>query len=217
MNQVLAPWEMSIENKVVIDPVQSLSGDPLTPVINGFEFSQITKDMENMLVALPIAAPIQPLRDLSDDPSSTDITYTPLGLTSSRAWAESDTDSTEARYDQGTDLAGPLVLVASIEAPAGIPTEGDEQTRNTRIVLVGDSDFVANDVLSQIPNGQYLVLNAVNWLTEEQELIAIGPKSYQSPTIHLSAIQEGAVCFGSLVLIPAVIVIAGAIVWLKRR
>jgi hypothetical protein len=33
----------------------------------------------------------------------------------------------------------------------------------------------------------------------------------------MNAVQEGAVCFGTLALIPAVIVAAGVVVWLKRR
>jgi len=72
-------------------------------------------------------------------------------------------------------------------------------------------------VLRQIPNGQFLFLNAVNWLAEEESLIAIGPKTNVPRNIRLTMIQQGVVCFGSLILIPAMIVIAGVLVWLKRR
>jgi hypothetical protein len=61
------------------------------------------------------------------------------------------------------------------------------------------------------------VVNAINWLAQEEELIAIGPKAYTRQTIRLSATQEGAVCFGSLVLIPAAVAVAGLLVWLRRR
>ena len=50
-------------------------------------------------------------------------------------------------------------------------------------MLIGDSDFVSNDILYQIPNGQFLLMNAVNWLAEEETLIAIGPKTRSSQRI----------------------------------
>jgi ABC-type uncharacterized transport system involved in gliding motility auxiliary subunit len=88
----------------------------------------------------------------------------------------------------------------------------------TRLVLIGDSDLARNDVLAQIPNGQFLLLNAVNWLAEEEALIAIGPKTGpQQQSIRLSRLQEGTVCLGTLVLIPAAIALAGLIVWSRRR
>ena len=99
-------------------------------------------------------------------------------------------------------------MVATVESA---PAEG------TRLVLIGDSDLVRNDVLQQIPNGQYLVLNAINWLAEEESLIAIGPKTRIPQTIRLSRIQEGAVCLGTLFLIPAAISATGIVVWTRRR
>jgi len=218
INEVLAPWQVSIENKVVLDTLQSLSGDPATPVIDRFEFSQMTKDLTNLLVAMPGACPIQSSLPPGSSIDDMGISFTPLAKTSARSWAESDLESDAARYDEGVDLPGPLTVVASVEAPSSLPVpEGEGPAPKTRMVLIGDSDLAANDVLSQIPNGRFLLLNAVNWLAEEEELIAIGPKAYQRPTIRLSMVQEGAVCFGTLILIPAVLVVAGILVWLKRR
>ena len=119
INEVLAPWEVRIENKVVVDVAQSLSGDPVTPVVDRLEFSQMTKDLSNLLIAMPIACPIQSSLTPGgfDD---TGITYTPLAKTSARSWAETDTESSEVRYDEGVDQPGPLTLVASVEAQASV-------------------------------------------------------------------------------------------------
>lgn len=206
INDVLAPWKVRIENKLVVDALTSLPGDPLTPVIDSYSYSQITKDLP--MIAFPLACPIQEGPDM--DP---EITYIPLGRSSSRSWAESDAENLDAlTYDEGMDLPGPLTLIATIEAP-GASASGEM----TRLALIGDSDFVDNGVLRQIPNGQFLLVNAVNWLAEEEALIAIGPKTNVPRSIQMNGIQEGAVCFGTLVFIPAVIVLAGVLVWLKRR
>ena len=205
INDVLAPWAVRVENKLVVDLQRSLSGDAVTPVIDRYQFSQITKDLP--MLALPLACPI-----IGPEEAALGVTpqaagsYQALAQTSSQSWADSDVAGTgELAYEEGTDLAGPLTLLATVE-DAG-----------TRIVLVGDSDFVTNGVLQQIPNGEYLLLNAVNWLAEEEDLIAIGPKANVPRTIRMSSIQEGTVCFGSLVLIPGVVLVAGIAVWLRRR
>jgi len=199
IDDVLAPWEVRVEDKLAVDLQRSLSGDPVTPVIDRYQFSQITKDLP--MVALPLACPI-----IGPGEGEAAGGYQALAQTSAQSWADSDVAGTgELAYDESTDLRGPLTLLATVEA------EG------TRIVLVGDSDFVTNGVLQQIPNGQFLLLNAVNWLAEEEELIAIGPKTNVPRTIQMSLIQEGTACFGSLILIPGAILVAGIAVWLRRR
>jgi ABC-type uncharacterized transport system involved in gliding motility auxiliary subunit len=160
------------------------------------------------MIALPLACPIE---QAGTDGSGID--FLPLAMTSERSWAEADMESDrEIQYDEGTDLPGPLTLIATIEAPATSTAE-----EKTRLVLIGDSDFLRNQVLDQIPNGQFLLLNAVNWLAEEESLIAIGPKANVRRTVQMNLIQEGAVCFGTLILIPAVIVLSGVVVWFRRR
>jgi ABC-type uncharacterized transport system involved in gliding motility auxiliary subunit len=217
INAVLAPWKVHFENMVVVDTLQSLSGDPLSPVISEWQYSQITKDLTNMLLVMPVACPIVSDIDPASATGAGAIDFTALASSSARSWAESDTESPQAQYDEGSDILGPLTLVASIEAPSSAPSPEGITPPNTRIVLIGDSDLAVNDVLSQIPNGEYLVTNAINWLAEEESLIAIGPKNDTQQSIRLSMVQEGAVCFGTLILIPAVIVVVGVVVWLKRR
>jgi gliding motility-associatede transport system auxiliary component len=204
INDVLAPWQVRVENKLVVDLRRSLSGDAITPVVDRYAFSQITKDLP--MVALPLACPI-----VASETGAPGITFTPLGVTSDQAWADADVEGTqELQYDADQDLAGPLTLIASIE-PA------QDGAAKTRMVLIGDSDLLLNGTLSQIPNGRYLFLNAVNWLAEEESLIAIGPKTNVPRNIQMTVVQEGVVCFGALILIPALIAIAGIAVWFKRR
>jgi ABC-type uncharacterized transport system involved in gliding motility auxiliary subunit len=204
INDVLAPWQVGFENKLVVDVGRGLSGDAVTPVIDRYQFSQITKDLP--MVALPLACPI-----VQQAPAAEGSVFTPLARTSNQSWADANMEGQDLGFDEGEDLLGPLTVIVTVESP--VP--GSEEM--ARLVLIGDSDFLINDVLAQIPNGQSLFLNAVNWLAEEESLIAIGPKTNVPRNIRLTMIQEGMVCFGSLILIPAVIIIAGIVVWLRRR
>jgi ABC-type uncharacterized transport system involved in gliding motility auxiliary subunit len=124
------------------------------------------------------------------------------------------------QLDEGVDTPGPLTLVATIEAPAlldtGAEADIDHASVNTRLVLVGDADFAANEFVRSLGNGT-LILNAVNWLAEEESLIAIGPKSTQPRNVFLSQVQANATLFVSVILIPLVLLLAGVVVWWQRR
>jgi ABC-type uncharacterized transport system involved in gliding motility auxiliary subunit len=214
INSLLEPWQIRFADEVVVDLEQSLGGDPLTPVLTEYGFHHITKDLGNTLIALPLAAPIL----LPDAPAwDTLVSYEVLAMTSEASWGERDVQREPLQYDEGTDTPGPLAVVLTVN---GAAREGEGTS--TRLVLIGDSDLARNDVLAQIPNGQYLLLNAVNWLAEDEALIAIGPKTgMQTPgqqsTIRLSQRQETVISIVVLILIPAAIVLAGFIVWARRR
>ena len=53
----------------------------------------------------------------------------------------------------------------------------------TRIVVFGDSDFVANGYLG-IPGNRDLFLNTVNWLAQQENLISIRPRDPGGPPHH---------------------------------
>ena len=93
--------------------------------------------------------------------------------------------------------------------------------RGTRMVIFGDADFASNNVLNSVRgafgNGD-LFRNSVNWLTEEKELIAIGPKK---PQMHimppLTPAQQNTIFYGTAVFLPLTILILGGVVWWRRR
>jgi len=202
----LAPWGVRMEQGLVIDAQKALGGDPTAPVIDSYRFSEMTKDLP--MVVLPYARPIV------QETVVEGVTWTPLATSSAQSWLKSDLEtlkqSKQWQYVEGQDRRGPLTLLATVEAPG---TGGEP----TRIVLIGDADFAANGVLSEIPNGKYLALNAINWLAEEEALIAIPAKTNVPHNIYLSTVEQGAVCFGSLFLIPGAILAVGIGVWFKMR
>ena len=133
--------------------------------------------------------------------------------------------------DQG-DIPGPISIAAAVsatveadaasEAPAdddGVGDGGDEADdtpAEARLAVFGDSDFAANSSLG-IRGNRDLVLNAVNWLAEQENLISIRPRERRSRRITLTADQQFRIFIASLVLIPGLIVGAGVLTWWRRR
>ena len=80
----------------------------------------------------------------------------------------------------------------------------------------GDADFASNRYLRSIYNLD-LVMNAVNWATEQESGITLRPKirdTVQFPVPLNSSVQA---LYGVGLLLPEVLLIAGGITWLRRR
>ncbi len=86
-----------------------------------------------------------------------------------------------------------------------------------RLVIVGDSDFIGNNLaLAPLGNAD-LFLNMVNWLTEDEDLIAIRPRSAEDRRITMTTAQMRNVVLLSLVFLPGFFLIWGVAVWWSRR
>jgi ABC-type uncharacterized transport system involved in gliding motility auxiliary subunit len=86
----------------------------------------------------------------------------------------------------------------------------------TRVVVVGDSDFAANFGLG-IQGNRDLFMNAVNWLAQQEGLIAVRPRSPEDRRLTMTADQLSRVSMLSIFIIPALIFGAGVYTWWRRR
>ena len=219
----LARWGIEVQDDIVLDGFgQALFGDPSIPVSVTYDYHTITLPMGRMMTFFPMARSLVPKTDLGDD-----IEVTQLVKTSQDSWGEVDTEALlsdrRAKYDEGRDLKGPRCVAVAValkeesekEAP---PAPGQTETAKEKRVLValGDSDFVTNKHLEQ--GNPDIFMNSVNWLAEEEELISIRPKDQgQSQIRSLTGRQLRSVKTASIFAVPILLLIAGAIVWWKRR
>lgn len=97
------------------------------------------------------------------------------------------------------------------------PVVDESAAGDGRLVVVGDTDFVANNLaLAPLGNAD-LFLNMVNWLTEDEGLIAIRPRDPEDRRITMTAGQLRNVVLGSLVFWPGFFLVWGVAVWWSRR
>ena len=106
---------------------------------------------------------------------------------------------------------GPLTLAA-----AGTYNTGKQNSAG-RFVVVGSSSWAANRFIGFNGNSD-LALNAMNWLSSDEDLISIRPKQTGRSSHHddQGAIESGSRATSQFVL-PLAVVIAGVLVWWKRR
>jgi ABC-type uncharacterized transport system involved in gliding motility auxiliary subunit len=205
LDEVLARWGIALRNDVVIDPVASFFGDVATPLVSRYRFHTITKDLGGLSTFFPLA------RSISATVSLTNTTVTTLFETSAGAWGETDLENRQASLDEGKDTKGPLAL--------GVAAERTEGQRG-RLVVFGDADFPSNNGLSvrgTVGNAD-LFRNAINWLAEEESLIAIGPKAPEYRRIRpLTPGEQRLLFYSTVILLPLAVLIIGGAVWWSRR
>ncbi len=203
-----------MRNDFVFDPKLGIGGRAQIPVINGFQPHVITNDLMGMDVVIPGVRSLN-----SDGTNASGRTQTALFATSELSWGETDLEGIKAQraqFDIGTDTKGPLNLAYAVEVTGEKPI---------RVVVMGNSSFVANGNLSQLyqaggadAGNMILFRNVVSWLTGQENLIAIQPKAEaQAKPVILTAEQDAFVKLSSVALLPMVIVLIGVLVWIRRR
>jgi ABC-type uncharacterized transport system involved in gliding motility auxiliary subunit len=230
LTQFLADWGIRAGNDVVLDASgmgQMLGTDASVPVAAQYPPHAITEGFR-VITAYPMARSMTPIEGGSNSHIAQ-----PLVNTSAQSWGEADIASlstgkaqVEFNADKG-DKQGPITLAAASSAPATVkpaapagnasPTSPDaERTPETRIVAVGDSDFASNMAIGISGNRDFF-MNAMNWLSQQENLIAVRPRQPEDRRLTLTADQQNRIMILSLFIIPGLVFATGVYTWWKRR
>jgi ABC-type uncharacterized transport system involved in gliding motility auxiliary subunit len=104
-------------------------------------------------------------------------------------------------------------------ANAPAPKPGDDPNApkpETRVVVLGDSDFASNSVLG-IQGNRDLFMNIVGWLSQQENLISIRPKEPDDRRITMTSTVQTNIQILALLVIPGVVFASGVYTWWRRR
>lgn len=134
--------------------------------------------------------------------------FTPLVDVAQGGWLETGSINDEVAFNRGRDTPGPVTIGAALEREVG--------NRKQRAVVIGSSMFLTNQYAGLLGNLD-LGINAVNWLSGDDDLITIQPRSRQDLTLEMSRAGLTLVGFGFLIILPLVFLATGGIIWWRRR
>ena len=227
----LRGWAVEVGNNVVVDVsgVGKLIGtDESVPVAASYPSHPIVQDFR-LLTAYPFARSVTPVSGGVDNR-----TAQPFIETSPNSWGETDLASLfgsgKVENDSGRDVQGPVTIGAALSmtapsAPAAAPAAdgqpadskpADAPKPETRLAVIGDSDFAANFALG-IQGNRDLFLNVVNWTAQQENLISIRPKDPEDRRLTLTASQQSALKWFALLVLPAIVWGGGIWNWARRR
>lgn len=209
---LLESWGVRLGADVVLDPGRSLTGAEL--FISAYGEHPITRPLQGLSCVFFMPRSVEPFDSQDGErPLADGTTFARLALCSEEGWAETDLAQSPMRYDPGKDLPGPVSIALAIEKG---PAAGlDVKIRPARMVVVGDSDFAADGLMTGA-NRDFL-LGAVNWLLEREELIAIAPRVESEADLLLSGPQLRMLFWGVMAVLPALPAAVGLVVWYRRR
>jgi len=195
------------------------------PVAASYPSHPITQGFA-LMTAFPLTRSVTPIQS-----GTNGHTAQPLVETSPRSWAETNfkqlQGGTPELDEKEGDKVGPVSIAAAASAPAtdapASPTDaaqakqGEEPKKpESRIAVIGDSDFAANAVLG-VQGNRDLFLNTVNWLAQQENLISIRPKQATDRRLTMTAGQQNLVFLLSVVIIPLAVFGTGVLAWWRRR
>lgn len=133
-------------------------------------------------------------------------------------WAETDTEKLlqagQGKWDDG-ERKGPVPLAAVAILPVD-KEDSPQGYTDTRIVVVGDSDFASNANII-IPGNLNFLMNTFAWLSESEDLIAMRPTGRETPPLILSEAQRRTIAWIAIMLTVQLTILAGLAVYALRR
>ncbi len=139
-------------------------------------------------------------------------TVTPLFLSSPAGGVEAGTSFLSPNREFPRDS-----LVAQLVAVQVNPLASDSSDARGRLIVTGNSDFIADSYSANAPENIGFVLNAVDWLAQDEGLIAIRAVNRRPPQLAFTSdTKRDLVKYANLGGVP-ILVVAAAMLRLVRR
>ncbi|HEY41864.1 MAG TPA: GldG family protein [Dehalococcoidia bacterium] len=227
-DRLLQPWGLKVEQGFIWESGNSFAApsrdSPLVPSLrNYFEFTAIYFPGATC-ISTPLEGYVRANLGTEEEPhyvwlgEDKNIMLVSLAVTSQESWLENSGSSVDPEFDEDVDIKGPLNLGYFVTAVRIDTSEGTHTPvpYGPRLLVIGDSDFATNKHLLN-GNNSDLFLNSIEWLTFGTELISIDRKILQARRFLISAGESRFITISSIGLLPLLLLVAGVIVWWRRR
>ncbi|MGO9572504.1 MAG: GldG family protein [Desulfomonilaceae bacterium] len=228
----LKDYGFETADDIIVDRMSRVfGGDYLMPVITTYINFPITKNF-NVASFFPEVRSVR-----AAEKPIPNVTVQALALTSPVSWtiSEEQLKSGNANFVEKTGQKGPISVMAvstynnvpppnkesgkdepAAKVEGSKAEENPAKTAKARIVVAGSALLAANKYFKLQGNGD-LFMNSVSWLAEDENLIAIRPKSSKSQPIVLTGNESLVILVVPVVLVPLSWIIVGVVVYLYRR
>jgi ABC-type uncharacterized transport system involved in gliding motility auxiliary subunit len=203
---VLQSWGVTPNKDLVLDlnPIGQVMGlGPQVALVTKYDAHPIVSEMKGTATGFPLSRSL-------DAKNGDKTTVQRLFDSSDTSLATTKLNTPNISPDDPKNKKGPLTIAA-----AGT-YKTDKENSQGRFVVVGSSEWASNGFLNFNGNRD-LALNAMNWLSSDEDLISIRPREPEDRRITMTKAQENWVRITSQFLFPLAVVIAGFSVWWRRR
>jgi len=196
---------------LIIDLDNGLLGNDPTHVLGQYFEHAITNSFSTTQTLFPQVAGL----DITAKP---DWSVDPFVQSMSRSWLETGKVEGAVKYNEASDVSGPLPFGFAITRMAGnVSEEGKEKSQHQqRIIILGDGDFLSNTYLGLLGN-QAMGESIFNWLSHDDNFIEIPPSVAPDSKVVATEMHMAILGIVFILLLPALLVGSGFFIWLRRR
>ncbi|MFQ5551939.1 MAG: Gldg family protein, partial [Gemmatimonadales bacterium] len=215
INDLLRPFGITIRTDMVFDlgsneRIQYPS--QLGRVMLSYPFWLRPLSTKNTVINQELEGLFLPWTSSIDTSEARAGTVTPLFVTTPAAGAEAGTAFLQPTRQFPRDSLRPRLVAVQVNT-----AESDSGIRG-RLVVVGNNYFLTDSYLGNARENAAFALNAIDWLAEDEDLIAIRSKNRRPPQlVFTSEFKRDAVKYGNIAGIPGILVLAGALRLIRRR
>jgi ABC-type uncharacterized transport system involved in gliding motility auxiliary subunit len=196
---LVSGWGITPNGDIIFDlsSASRLFGQS-SPVVGSYEQHPIVRVMTDNATVYPLARSLEVKSPAEKLFSSTTESYS---LTNPKPPIKES--------DLAAGKKGPFVLGAAATVGSG--------ATQARIIVVGSSNWMANNIMSAPIGNRDLALNMMNWLTSDEDLISIRPKEPEDRRLHVTGSAIRVMFLTSVIFLPLIVILSGVSVWWKRR
>ncbi|MCX5859288.1 MAG: Gldg family protein [Proteobacteria bacterium] len=212
--RIAARFGIELGNGYIVDFVSRIFGGSLTmPLVTKYAIHEITANFR----PATLYSLVRPVKKMNKP----DYFVVELAQTGDQSFVTQQkfVSAEKMKFDPKKDTKGPITIAAvSTSRPKSVPDEDNpgKPEIGSRLAVFGDSDFASNSLFNFSGNSD-LVLNVINWLSQEKDLIAIRPKGRAPSLVHLTPGQGRLIFLLSVVGLPLAILGFGLVIWWRRR
>jgi ABC-type uncharacterized transport system involved in gliding motility auxiliary subunit len=142
-----------------------------------------------------------------------------LCWTSEESWMETNlSPGKEPEFNEETEKKGSKYIGFLAYSITSDETEEEtsEELNDTRLIIIGDSDFASDQHLRNVDNEAFFIYS-IETLTLGKKLISIERKVLPFRRLIISSDATKFIQISSIALIPLLVLIAGGVIWWRRR
>jgi len=215
-NALLAPYGVAVRSDMVYDLLGSesvslptqygrlLTAYPLWVRAASTRASVVNEEVPSLF--LPWTSSV----DTAGAPAGT---VTPLAVSSQAAGVSARETLLDPQQEFAADSLATRLLAVMVH-PLAAPGSGGPRGR---VVVIGNDDFASDRHVQSAPENLVFVLNAVDWLAQDEALIAIRSKDRRPPPLTLTPRGRNGVKYANVVGLPVLVALAGLARLLQRR
>ncbi len=200
---LLEYYGLKTERGILIEGAGYYTGQYVTYMLPQKTNHEIVENI-NQSVCVAVAQGFSVMKDVRGS-----LKVEPLYKTSNQSFLKINPNS-QTQTQEMLDPSGPFVVGAAIT--------DTYQGKEAKLVVFSSENFLHETMVSynMYGNGSVLV-NAVDWAVELDESISIPSKNIEQTYLTMSSAQANRWMAALTIALPAVLIVAGFVIWFRRR